>query len=236
MIGIVIPAHDEAETIGACLRAAVQAAAQPGLHGEAVEIVLVLDDCHDATARIAATHHRVRCLEVDFRNVGRSRAAGAELALALGARWLAFTDADTMVSPLWLVHQLALRTDVVCGSVGVEDWSPHGADGDYLRERFRATYTDADGHPHIHGANLGVSASAYRRVGGFQALTCSEDVALVRALEAAGASIAWSASPRVTTSARRQTRVQGGFGDALMSHIHARDLQRLVPTQELPAG
>lgn len=236
MIGIVIPAHDEADTIEACLSAAVQAAVHPALHGEAVEIVLVLDDCRDATAQIAATHSRVRQLDVEFRNVGRARAAGTELALALGARWLAFTDADTMVSPRWLVHQLALQADVVCGSVGVEDWTPHGVDGNYLRDRFNATYTDADGHPHIHGANLGVSASAYVQVGGFQALTCSEDVELVRALEAAGASIAWSALPRVTTSARRQTRVRGGFGDALMSHIHARDRHQRVPTPGAPTG
>lgn len=195
MIGIVIPAHDEAEIIDACLSAAVLAASHPELHGEPVEIVLVLDQCRDATARIAAKHQQVRRIEVAFRNVGRVRAAGVDQVLAAGARWLAFTDADTVVSPRWLVHQLALQADVVCGSVGVDDWSPHGADGDYLRERFNATYTDADGHPHIHGANLGVSASAYRQVGGFEALTCSEDVALVRALEAAGCSIVWSARP-----------------------------------------
>lgn len=235
MIGIVIPAHDEADTIDACLSAAVQAASHPELHGEPVEIVLVLDHCRDATARIAATHQRVHRLEVNFRNVGQARAAGSELLLALDARWLAFTDADTVVSPRWLVHQLALQADVVCGSVGVDDWSPHGSDGDYLRERFNATYTDADGHPHIHGANLGVSAGAYRRVGGFKALTCSEDVALVRALEAVGAVIAWSALPRVATSSRHQTRVRGGFGDALMSHLRTRDL-RLLPPQDAPVG
>ena len=235
MIGIVIPAHDEAETIDACLVAAVEAAHHCELNGEPVEIVLVLDACRDATARIAATHPQVRRLDVDFRNVGQARAAGAEQALAAGARWLAFTDADTVVSPRWLVHQLALQADVVCGSVGVEDWSPHGADGEFLRERFNATYSDREGHPHIHGANLGVAAAAYRRVGGFEALACSEDVALVRALEAAGATIAWSALPRVATSARRQTRVRGGFGDALMSHLQARNLL-LVQARDASVG
>ena len=235
MIAIVIPAHDEAETIDACLLAALEAAGHAELNDEPVEIVLVLDACRDATARIAATHPQVRRLEVDFRNVGQARAAGAEHALATGARWLAFTDADTVVSPRWLVHQLALQADAVCGSVGVDDWSPHGDDANFLQGRFRATYTDADGHPHIHGANLGVSADAYRLVGGFEALACSEDVALVRALQAAGASIAWSALPRVTTSARHQTRVRGGFGDALMSHLRVRDL-RLVPPLDAPVG
>ncbi len=234
MIGIVIPAHDEAETIDACLRAALRAASHPQLAGEPVEVVLVLDACTDGTAAIAQSHARVHCLDVAFRNVGRARAAGCEWLLERGARWLSFTDADTLVSPRWLVHQLLLDADVVCGSVGVEDWSPHGINGDYLRARFNATYTDADGHPHIHGANLGVSAAAYQSVGGFEALACSEDVALVQACQAAGARIAWSALPRVVTSARHRTRVRGGFGDALMSHLHARNQQLRLPPPQQP--
>ena len=52
-------------------------------------------------------------------------------------------------------------------------------------------------------------------VGGFAPLASSEDVALVQALEDVGASIAWSAAPRVVTSARRQFRAPGGFGATL---------------------
>ncbi|HUD32119.1 MAG TPA: glycosyltransferase family 2 protein, partial [Variovorax sp.] len=73
----------------------------------------------------------------------------------------------------------------------------------------------------IHGANLGVSAEAYERVGGFRPLACSEDVALVEALQASGARIAWSAAPRVTTSARADARARGGFGDTLLAVIAA---------------
>jgi hypothetical protein len=67
----------------------------------------------------------------------------------------------------------------------------------------------------VHGANLGVSAQAYLRAGGFAPLACSEDVALVEQLQATGARIAWSAAPRVVTSARRASRARGGFGDTL---------------------
>jgi thymidine phosphorylase len=73
----------------------------------------------------------------------------------------------------------------------------------------------------VHGANLGVSAEAYLRAGGFQALACSEDVALVEALKASGARIAWSAAPRVTTSARTNARARGGFGDTLLAVVAA---------------
>ena len=152
------------------------------------------------------------------RNVGAARAAGAAQLLALGARWLAFSDADTRVSPGWLAAQLALDVDVVCGTVAVDDWSPHLDDADALRRHFGRSYTDADGHRHIHGANLGVSASAYVRAGGFEPLACSEDVALVAALERSGARFAWSSAPRVVTSARQNARASGGFGDTLLRY------------------
>ena len=224
MIGIVIPAHNEAEHIGATLAAAARAAVHPSLKGETVRVVVVLDACDDATGLIAESYgieHHVTTLRLLARNVGVARAAGATQLLDNGARWLAFTDADTIVSPDWLVTQLAQEADAVCGSISVEDWGAHGSDSDFIRDHFARTYTDVNGHRHIHGANLGVSAEAYRRVGGFQPLACSEDVALVEALQASGARIAWSAAPRVCTSARRNARARGGFGDTLLAVIAA---------------
>ena len=218
MIGIVIPAHNEERLIGSALSAVSRAANHPGLAGEDVEILVVLDHCSDDTQRRVHAQG-VATIAVAERNVGIARANGAEALLARGARWLAFTDADSVVSPNWLVDQLALNADAVCGSVEVEDWSVHGVHADLLCRHFRATYNDNDGHRHIHGANLGVSAEAYRRAGGFQPLACSEDVALVSALEVAGARIAWSAKPRVVTSARRHARASGGFADTLLNAV-----------------
>lgn len=215
MIGVVVPAHNEEACLGACLAAIVQAAAHPSLQAEPVRIVVVLDDCTDGSEAVARTH-QVEVLQVRARNVGAARAAGARLLVQAGARWLAFTDADTLVSAGWLVAQLALGAQAVCGSVEVHDWSPHGDQGEPLRQRFQARYVDADGHRHIHGANLGVCAEAYRQVGGFEPLACSEDVALVEALQRSGATIAWSAAPRVVTSARTDARARGGFGDTLL--------------------
>lgn len=217
MIGIVIPAHNEGDVIGRCVLGALAAAQNDRLEGEAVEVVVVADACTDGTVA-SAVRAGGATLAIHARNVGVARAAGADWLLARGARWLAFTDADTVVSPDWLAEQLALGADAVCGTVGVEDWTPHGEHADFLRRHFAQTYFDVDAHRHIHGANFGVSAEAYLRAGGFPSLACSEDVALVRALEATGARIAWSARPRVTTSARRAARASGGFADAL---IHA---------------
>lgn len=213
MIGVIVPAHNEEALLGRCLAALVEAARHEGLAGEAVRIVVALDDCTDRSAHIARDYG-AQTLALDARNVGVARAAGADLLLAQGARWLAFTDADSEVSPGWLVAQLAQRADAVCGSVMVDDWSEHP---DSVRDYFRKTYVDADGHRHVHGANLGVSADAYRRAGGFAPLACSEDVALVDQLIVTGARVAWSAAPRVTTSARPTARARGGFGDTLLA-------------------
>lgn len=214
MIAVIVPAHNEQEFLAPCLQAIARAAYCTDLHGEAVLTVAVLDSCTD-DSEIIARRLGVQILVVQARNVGKARHAGAVHALAAGARWLAFTDADTRVSPKWLSSQLALAdagADAVCGTVDVDTFDLYG---DGMAAHFANTYTDCDGHRHVHGANLGVSAAAYLRVGGFAALASSEDVALVEALARDGAHIAWSAAPRVTTSARRDFRAPGGFGQTL---------------------
>jgi glycosyltransferase involved in cell wall biosynthesis len=211
MLAAIVPAHNEAQHIGRCLTALAVAAGDERLLGEAVVVFVVLDDCSDDTGRIALAHGATTLCS-QRRNVGAARALGAEAAMARGARWLSFTDADTEVSPQWFAAQLAQGSEAVCGTVAVRDW---GSYGHAMQAHFEATYFDVDGHRHIHGANLGVSTAAYRRAGGFDPLVCHEDVALVRALEEAGTSIAWSAAPRVYTSARRSFRAPQGFGATL---------------------
>lgn len=216
MIAIVVPAHDEESWIAQCLHSLRVAAHCPQLRGETVHVVVALDSCSDRTAEIAQ-RMGAHCVAVQACNVGVARAAGAEAAMAAGARWLAFTDADSEVAPDWMAQQLAQNSDAVCGTVQVRDWRLHGPQ---VRQHFEATYHDQDGHRHIHGANLGVSTRAYQRAGGFAPLACSEDVALVQALQEHGARIAWSAAPRVTTSARRHYRAAGGFGATLERMAH----------------
>lgn len=211
MIGAVVPAHNEEGLLGCCLAALAVAARHAALVGETVRVVVVLDACTDRSEAIASAAG-VEVVTVAACNVGVARAAGAALLLADGARWLAFTDADSRVSPDWLAVQLSLGVEAVCGSICVDDWDAHPP---VVREVFTRIYRDRDGHAHVHGANLGVCASAYRRAGGFPPLACREDVALVERLIAIGASIAWSAAPRVVTSARVASRVHGGFGDTL---------------------
>jgi glycosyltransferase involved in cell wall biosynthesis len=219
MIAVVVPAHNEAQLIAACIESILTAATCSELKNEAVRVIVVCDECTDATEAIA-TKLGADTIRLTGRNVGKARACGTEVALQAGARWLAFTDADTVVSPQWLSAQLELGADAVCGTIGVEQWAAYGS---RMRKHFSLTYTDRDGHRHIHGANLGVSARAYRQAGGFQDMASGEDVALVNALIDSGATIAWSAAPRVTTSAREDFRAPGGFG-AILNHIEQHGL------------
>lgn len=213
MIGIIVPAHNEELLIGLCIESLLKAAGHYGLHGEAVEIVVVLDDCTDTTATVVG-HYPVTALPVANQNVGKTRADGARYLIERGARWLAFTDADTVVPSGWLVEQLRFKAEAVCGTVRVDDWSLHsqGAQIEY-----DSRYCHAEGHRHIHGANLGISTEAYLKVGGFRPLPAHEDVHLVKDLEAIGSTIAWTALNCVTTSARLDCRCREGFGDYLRS-------------------
>lgn len=220
MIGVCIPAHDEQNLIAACLESVFAAARHPALQGETVTVVLVLDSCQDATASIA-THWPVISLASTARNVGTARSLGAEYLLRQGSRWLAFTDADSQVSPRWLVDQLSLKAEVVCGTVEVGDWREHGVHAQCARTHFESSYTDRDGHRHVHGANLGVSAWQYQQAGGFGAISCGEDQALVDRLVLQGAHVAWSALPRVSTSGRPYSRVEHGFAGAIRKVWHA---------------
>ena len=218
MIGVIVPAHNEENSIRACLASILEATSDVFLAQEPVRVFVVLDCCTDNTQAIAEAMG-AQTLPVSARNVGFARAAGAQAALDAGARWLAFTDGDSEVAPNWLSAQLAHHAqgaDAVCGTIAVANWADYG---EKMRLHFGVTYSDRDGHRHIHGANLGVSATAYQRAGGFEALDSQEDVALVESLEKLGATIAWSATPRVVTSARPDFRAPGGFGAALQ-RIH----------------
>ncbi|AOY63016.1 glycosyltransferase [Xanthomonas citri pv. glycines] len=211
MIAVIIPAHNEAECMAACLASVFLAASHPELR-EPVEVIVAVDRCTDATAALAqALGARVIDVPVPG-GVGIARAAAASKAIALGADWLAVTDADSRVPADWLVEQRKADADVFCGVVQVEDWLDYS---DEVRCRFEQNQATGQGHGRIHGANLGVSAALYQQCGGFPAVTCSEDVALVHALQAINASIAWSPRSVVWTSARRQARAIGGFSDFL---------------------
>lgn len=228
MIGVIVPAHNEQALLPTCLRSLQLAAQHPMLEGEAVQILVVLDACSDQSATVCRAFGALT-LSIDARNVGHARRIGAAYMLSRGVRWLACTDADSSVPDDWLMRQLAFKADAVCGTVRVEDWEDHD---ETVQQRYLAAYQAREGHRHIHGANLGICAKAYRRVGGFKPLRAHEDVGLVEDLERYGARIVWTALNSVSTSARRDCRARNGFGDYLKSLAG----RRLGDFQERPGA
>jgi GT2 family glycosyltransferase len=201
-VGVVVPAHDEQDFIGDCV--AALAANRIDLP---VRIVVVLDDCSDRTAERTGTAETVT---VPFRCVGAARAAGVEHLLTTSDVpprnwWLASTDADTRVPAGWLAGMLALaaEADLVLGTALPDDCPVYPA--------WRRRHSLADGHRHVHGANLGIRGDAYRAIGGWPALATGEDVELARRAVAAGQRVRRTAAIPVRTSARTVGRAPDGF-------------------------
>lgn len=225
-VGVVVPARDEEQLLPRCLDALEVAIAR--LTDERrlpVSTVLVLDRCADATQAVAAARPWVTTVSVDAGRVGVARAAGcAAVMLDHGgerpdALWLASTDADSQVPADWLTRQIELAdggAEVVLGTVTVDDWSDHPA---AVARQWQSSYDASDGHPHVHGANVGCRADRYLEAGGFVALTCDEDVTLVTDLadltDLAGRAIVSTGAIPVVTSARPKSRVNGGFATFL---------------------
>ncbi|MFE6158055.1 glycosyltransferase [Streptomyces sp. NPDC056486] len=227
-LAVIVPAHNEEHRITGCLRslrvAAGQAAQLP------VVIVVTADACTDATAALAAGGG-AHVVETHSRNVGAARAAGIAHALELLAAagpdvWLAMTDADTTVPADWLTHQAAWARreyDAVLGTIRLAPESASASlvalhDAEYFRTRRLSGTERAWEHPHVHGANLGVSAAAYCRVGGFAPLPTGEDRDLAARLSATGHRIARTDRHPVHTSARLRGRAPGGLAD-LLAHL-----------------
>lgn len=224
-IAVVVPAADEEQCVGACvrsLRAALRRVSCPGRRGL---LVLALNGCTDGTeAEARAVDPDIDLVHLDGRCVGAARRAGTERALRLLAGlppeevWLASTDADGTVPEDWLEGQLRYAgqgREAVAGLVQVTDWGDRPPEVARRFARYLQATGRGQGHPHVHGANLGMTAAAYRNAGGWQPLASGEDVALWRALGERGARLAQVDDVVVTTSARRDSRAPGGFAGLL---------------------
>lgn len=227
-VRIVVPVRDEEERLAACLehlRAAMDRLREDRPH-LAVRLTVVCDRCTDSSGALAlsfaAADPRIEVMSVDFGSVGASRAAGVARALAAGSRgpvsmqgtWIASTDADTRVPVHWLTRMVALAeagADAVAGTV-----EPDRAElGEARYAQWKRRHSRREGHGHVHGANLGVRASAYLDAGGFDPVALHEDVRLVEKLRRNGARIVATGQIHAVTSGRVTGRVDAGFAGYL---------------------
>jgi GT2 family glycosyltransferase len=186
-------------------------------------VVVVLDACDDESETVARGFD-AQVHSITARSVGAARAVGVAHALAgtppdRHRTWIACTDADSQVPANWLTDQMEhadAGADVVVGTV-----RPDPADLPARALDAWAT-TRVAGRPngHVHGANLGVRADAYERVGGFSLQPEHEDVDLVRRIEEAGGSrIVASDRADVLTSGRAVGRTPGGYAGYVRTRL-----------------
>ena len=221
LIGVVVPASNERQLIGACLDALARAGAHLRRHvdGVGVRTIVVLDSCTDGTADVVARYPHVEVVTGRFGAVGPARAAGvAHLLCGTAARphevWVANTDADSQVRAEWLTGMVALAddgADVVLGTVLPEPGLPRSTE-----LRWHAEHVLRADHPHVHGANFGIRADAYSALGGWPPIATGEDVVLARRAALAGhlRTVRSSACP-VHTSVRPFGRAPFGFSSHL---------------------
>ncbi|WEO77754.1 glycosyltransferase [Cryobacterium sp. SO2] len=223
---VVVPARNEESRLPRCLAALADAVAavreEFGGDAPAISVLVVLDRCTDGSAEVVARWPQVQALASDAGSVGSARRLGVSRLLA-GAvpehTWVATTDADSAVPRRWLSVQLALAeagTELLLGTV-LPDAELPAAD----RTRWHDEHTLVDGHPHVHGANLGVRADRYLAAGGFSDVDSDEDVLLVQALRALGVRECRTALIPVLTSGRLDGRAPGGFGGYLAEQVAA---------------
>jgi len=223
---ILIPARNEEGLLARCLRSVQRACSSlpPSL---TYDIVVAVDCSTDNTLEIAQsmTHSvgAVICTKAGV--VGKARSLAAQFALAryegpLNRCWLANTDADCIVPETWLVDQLSFAqadVEAVAGTVEVDSFEEHDPD---VPARFHTSYLiQRDGsHSHVHGANLGIRADVYLRVGGWSSLATAEDHDLWNRVKQIGGRRKSVDRPRVVTSGRRGGRAPNGFAGALAAH------------------
>jgi glucosyl-3-phosphoglycerate synthase len=227
---VVVPALDEEDTIGACLRAL----AQQTVGIAAFETIVVLDACRDRTSEVVRVTARelglrLRTLQGPGAGAGGARRTGMEAAasrlLADGHPdgLIACTDADSRPAGDWLERQLAYTRRGARAIAGLVELDPDERDllpAAVLRRRerdaadrllsVRRLEPDA-GHHHFAGASIGVTAATYRDVGGLEPLSALEDAAFAARLIEHGIPIVRARDVRVSTSARSNGRADKGL-------------------------
>jgi hypothetical protein len=222
-VHVVVPAHDERRVLGRQLTA-IESALTHARHERprlSCSVTVVLDCCTDGSADVVARFPAVHGVEARVGCVGTARRLGVEHARRAhpsdpSRTWVACTDADSEVPGHWLHTQLALAetgSQLVLGTVWPDplELEPGRLAHWWSLHRLR------DGHPYVHGANLGFTLAAYDAAGGFGDLEVGEDVDLVQRIKVLG--VSWAATSRmpVLTSGRLGGRAPGGFASYLLA-------------------
>ena len=248
-IVVAVPARNEAEEIGGCLRAL---AAQRDARIDAV--VICLNNCTDASAAIVRAMTPTLPFLVDPLEVSLApgqACAGVARRIAMeraadraGPDGLLLTiDADSRAPADWAAGNVAAvcaGAEAVAGQAYIDPAGAkqipshlHAADAeerDYARLLDEIDWLlDPDPvdpwprHDEHSGASIAVTVPAYRRAGGMPPVPLGEDRAFFSALRRVDARIRHAPEVHVTVSARLVGRASGGMADTIrrrIEHMH----------------
>jgi glycosyltransferase involved in cell wall biosynthesis len=169
-LSVIIPAHNEANNLPACLQALADQA-----RVAAAEIIVVDNASSDGTGQVVEAFARrhpdlqLRLLREPRRCRGAARATG--FAAAHGDLLLS-TDADTTVPPGWIANLTAnlSRPGIVAVSGGcrINDCNPvTNTVFNFTQPLSARLYRLITGHWWLIGSNFGTTRAAYAAAGGF---------------------------------------------------------------------
>ena len=173
-------------------------------------------------------------------HAGAARRAAMDFAeawLVEGGEWdgvILTTDADSQVAPNWIAENLAafrVGAEAVLGRIDLDGEGKLLPDALHQRGALEDTYErlltelswlldplEHNPWPHhatISGASLGITRTAYRRVGRLPRVSLGEDKALIALLSREDAKIRYCPTAHAITSGRTNGRAPGGVADTL---------------------
>ena len=236
--------------MGACLNALLSQRGLDGapMVGDAIRVVVLANNCSDATAAIARRSGGLidvveAVLPAGGANAGAARRAAMDFAATRlpqsGPALICTTDADSRPRPDWVARLWKAIDGGAEAVAGAIDFDP--LDGEPIlfsearrnESRYAALQAEiiARGDPEAHnpwpnhiwawGANMAVTAAAYRRVGGLPPAPLAEDRAFVAQLRRHDVPVRHCLEARVWTSQRRVGRAAGGLASLVEDHAGA---------------
>jgi glycosyltransferase involved in cell wall biosynthesis len=205
LVSVVLPTRNAAATLGAQLDALI--AQEPGV---GFEVVVADNGSTDGTAALVESH---RGGAVDVRPVAADTRAGAGYARNCGAReargeLLLFCDADDVVDESWIRAMVdALQSaEVVGGSTDVTRLNDPAV-ASWRGESRQDALPSSVFLPAGISANMGVTASAFAAIGGFnEDLVVGEDIDFFWRIQLAGYSAGFAPNSVVHYRLRHDLR------------------------------